>query len=178
MNRRRSTGVLLVGWGRGSGGLPFPDPLYYYQVDFHSSDHYFGERLYISCTNTCYRRTAPLTLFTILPSFAGCHLYTLQENSSITLVYNIGLFCRLPPILATWVLLSPLCCKLWPMSFSALTMSKCLHFNSGYSYLMLKFFLSFLELSLQLCTALGIALVRTFAGLPARSCGNGSHISS
>ncbi len=45
MKRRRSTGVLLVGWGRGSGGLPFPDPLYYYQVDFHSSDHYFVERL-------------------------------------------------------------------------------------------------------------------------------------
>jgi hypothetical protein len=44
MNRSRSTGVLLVGWGRGSGGLPFPDPLYYYQVDFHSSDHYgWGE---------------------------------------------------------------------------------------------------------------------------------------
>jgi hypothetical protein len=44
MNRRRSTGVLLV-WGWGSGGLSFPDPLYYYQVDFHSSGHYFGERL-------------------------------------------------------------------------------------------------------------------------------------
>jgi hypothetical protein len=44
MNRSRSTGVLLVGWGRGSGGLPFPDPLYYYQVDFHSSDHHsWGE---------------------------------------------------------------------------------------------------------------------------------------
>jgi hypothetical protein len=39
MNRSKSTGVLLVGWGRGSGGLPFPDPLYYYQVDFHSCDH-------------------------------------------------------------------------------------------------------------------------------------------
>ena len=22
----------LVGWGHGSGGLPFPDPFYYYQV--------------------------------------------------------------------------------------------------------------------------------------------------
>jgi hypothetical protein len=40
MNRSRSTGVLLVGWGRGSGGLPFPDLLYDYQVDFHSSDYY------------------------------------------------------------------------------------------------------------------------------------------
>jgi hypothetical protein len=45
MNRRRSAGVLMVGWGRGSGGLPFPDPLYYYQVDFHFSGHFFGERL-------------------------------------------------------------------------------------------------------------------------------------
>ncbi len=44
MNRSRSTGVLLVSWGQGSGGLPFPDPLYYYQVDFHSSDYYrWGE---------------------------------------------------------------------------------------------------------------------------------------
>jgi hypothetical protein len=40
MNRRRSTGVLLVGWGQGSGGLLFPDPLYYYQVDFLSFDHH------------------------------------------------------------------------------------------------------------------------------------------
>jgi hypothetical protein len=32
MNRSISTAVLLVGWGRGSGGLPYPDPFYYYQV--------------------------------------------------------------------------------------------------------------------------------------------------
>ncbi len=37
--------MVLVGWGRGSGGLPFPDPLYYYQVDFHSSDYIVGETL-------------------------------------------------------------------------------------------------------------------------------------
>ncbi len=44
MSRNRSTGVWLVGWGGDSGGLPFADPLYYYQVDFHSSDHYsWGE---------------------------------------------------------------------------------------------------------------------------------------
>jgi hypothetical protein len=35
---------MVVGWGWGSGGLPFPDPLYYYQVDFHSCAHYgWGE---------------------------------------------------------------------------------------------------------------------------------------
>jgi hypothetical protein len=45
MNMSRSTGVLLVGWGQGSRGLPFPSPLYYYQVDFHSFDHYSWERL-------------------------------------------------------------------------------------------------------------------------------------
>jgi hypothetical protein len=38
MNRSRSTGVLLVGFGRGSRGLPFPELLYNYQVDFYSSD--------------------------------------------------------------------------------------------------------------------------------------------
>ncbi len=44
MTRNRSTRVLLVGWGQGSRGLPFPDPLYYYQADFHSCDHYgWGE---------------------------------------------------------------------------------------------------------------------------------------
>lgn len=32
MNRTSTTAVLLVGWGHGSGGLPFPDPLYYYQA--------------------------------------------------------------------------------------------------------------------------------------------------
>jgi hypothetical protein len=40
MNRNRSTHVLLVSWGQRRGGLPFPDPIYYYQVDFHSCDHY------------------------------------------------------------------------------------------------------------------------------------------
>jgi hypothetical protein len=45
MNRSRSTGVLLVGWGRGSGGLPFPDPLYYYQVDFIPLTSTVGDRL-------------------------------------------------------------------------------------------------------------------------------------
>jgi hypothetical protein len=40
MNRSRSTVVLLVGWGQGSGGHPFHNPLYYYQVDIHSSDHH------------------------------------------------------------------------------------------------------------------------------------------
>jgi hypothetical protein len=52
MNRSRSTGVLLVGWGRGSGGLPFPDPLYYYQVDFHNETTMVGERLMNSSRST------------------------------------------------------------------------------------------------------------------------------
>jgi len=32
MNRDPSIAILLVGWGRGSGGSPFPDPFYYYQA--------------------------------------------------------------------------------------------------------------------------------------------------
>jgi hypothetical protein len=39
MNRSRSTGVLPVGWGQGSGGLTFRELLYYCRVDFHFSDH-------------------------------------------------------------------------------------------------------------------------------------------
>ncbi len=34
---------MVVGWGWGSGGLPFSNPLYYYQVDILTTT--FGERL-------------------------------------------------------------------------------------------------------------------------------------
>merc|ERR1740129_1854284 len=32
ISNEESTAVLVVGWGHGSGGLPVPDPLYYYKA--------------------------------------------------------------------------------------------------------------------------------------------------
>ena len=32
-----SRAVVLVDWGHGSGGLPLPDPFYYYQVTIQSN---------------------------------------------------------------------------------------------------------------------------------------------
>jgi len=49
INASDTRAILLVGWGHGSGGLPFPDPFYYYQAA--ANTRYMGVSLAKMVTN-------------------------------------------------------------------------------------------------------------------------------